>query len=245
MLATLSVWKQRESLHILPSELPPPRLTDFADFGFSSKMTHRGQVKVTVLVYQSNLPFSGWAKLVQSYLHHLQLHMNNDTHKHKGKRERRSEWWRDNKRSGKERKRGREVCTVTQQAFCQVCVCVCMWETERERERHRVGICVSEPVCERTCVCVFGQSQLASVQCLGAVEYWQTKPCWQTVSTATSTSFPSLLILSLFLSLFLLVWLQSPSPILSLCLIVSSPSGYGLVYFFSTESHSERTVPLN
>lgn len=131
-ISNTCVWKQRESLHILPSDFPPPRLTNFADFGFSPKMTHRGQVKVTVLVYQSNLPFSGWATLVQSYLHHLQLHMNNDTHKHKGKTEQRSEWWRDDKRSGKERKWERAVCTVTQQPFCQVCVCI--WERERDRE---------------------------------------------------------------------------------------------------------------
>lgn len=58
------------------------RLTNFADFGFSAEMTDRGQVKVTVLVYEGNLPFSGWATLVQSYLHHLQLHRNNDTHTH-------------------------------------------------------------------------------------------------------------------------------------------------------------------
>lgn len=67
-------------LHIFPSDSWPSRLTNFADFGSPPEMTHRGQVKVTVLVYQSNLSFTGWATLVQSYLHHLQLHMNNDIH---------------------------------------------------------------------------------------------------------------------------------------------------------------------
>ncbi len=67
-------------------EFPPPRLTNFADLGFPAKMTHRGQVKVTVFVYQGNLPLSGGATLVQTDLHHLQLHMINDTHKHRGER---------------------------------------------------------------------------------------------------------------------------------------------------------------
>lgn len=40
-----------------------------------SKMTHRCQVKVAVLVYKGNLSLRGWAALIQSYLHHLQLHM--------------------------------------------------------------------------------------------------------------------------------------------------------------------------
>lgn len=56
---------------MLPKELPSPSLTNFADFGLPSEMTYGCQVKVTVLVYQGDLPFIGRATLVQSDLHHL------------------------------------------------------------------------------------------------------------------------------------------------------------------------------
>lgn len=39
-------------------------------------------MKVAVLVYEGDLSVGGWAALVQSYLHHLQLHVN--THGNKG-----------------------------------------------------------------------------------------------------------------------------------------------------------------
>lgn len=69
-------------------------------------MTDWGQVKVTVLVYEGDLSFGGWATLVQSYLHHLQLHIHNDTDKYKGEGEQRSEEWTDDKRSGKKGGKG-------------------------------------------------------------------------------------------------------------------------------------------
>lgn len=72
------------SVHFLLSDLASLQLTNFADFGFSAEMMDGGQVKVSVLVYEGNLSFGGWPALVQSYLHHLQLHMNSNTHKNKG-----------------------------------------------------------------------------------------------------------------------------------------------------------------
>lgn len=69
--------KTESGVQIFPGGIlsPSSRLTNFADFGFSPEMTHRGQVQVTVFVYQCNFPVSGWATLIQSYFHHLQLHI--------------------------------------------------------------------------------------------------------------------------------------------------------------------------
>lgn len=72
---------KRTSSNIFSGEFPPPCLTNFADFGFSSKMAHGGQVKVAILVYQGDFPVGGWATLIKSYLQHLQLHVN--AHKRK------------------------------------------------------------------------------------------------------------------------------------------------------------------
>lgn len=56
-------------------------------------------------------------------------------------------------------------------------------------------------VCESVWPCVCAQSQLAPVQCLGAVECWQRAPRWQTLNTAkTLPSCISFLSTYLYLS---------------------------------------------
>lgn len=65
-------------------DFPPSRLTDFANFGLLTEMTHEGQVKVPVLVYKGNLSLRGRSALIQSDLQHLQLHVNNDGQKSRG-----------------------------------------------------------------------------------------------------------------------------------------------------------------
>ncbi len=80
-------------------------------------------------------------------------------------------------------------------------------QKKRKGKRESCLFCDPLPafsVC--VCECVVCRSQLALVRCLGAVESWQTKPCWQTVSTATFTSFPFPLILSFVLSHSLLFY---------------------------------------
>lgn len=124
-------------------------LTDFANFGLLTEMTHEGQVKVPVLVYKGNLSLCGRAALIQSDLQHLQLHVNNNIQKSRGVNDR-----------GMTKKRDLTVFLTSGFRQCP-----------EERD-----------VCEH--VCVFGQSQLAPVQCLGAVECWQRTPRWQTLNTA-------------------------------------------------------------
>lgn len=77
------------------------------------------------------------------------------------------------------------------------------------REKERVWTCM--------CLCVHGHghSQLAPVPCLGAVQYWQRKPCWQTASTA-SVLPPLLFFLLLDFVSFPLSWTPKPFPILFL-----------------------------
>lgn len=151
--------------------------------------------------------------------------MNNDTHTStKVRVEHRNEWWRDDKRSGKERKgRGGLVFTVTQQPFSQVCVWVCM----KERERHRMGLRVSEPVCKWTCVCVrvcfwpkpagFSAVSWSCAVLADKAMLTNSKYCYLHSFSFSSNSF------LLFVSCPLIVWLQSPSPILFLCLYCLSP----------------------
>lgn len=73
------VWKD-----VHPPDSPPSRLTDFANFGLLTEVTHEGQVKVPVLVDKGNLSLRGRSTLIQSDLQHLQLHVNNDRQKSRG-----------------------------------------------------------------------------------------------------------------------------------------------------------------
>lgn len=67
------------------SFFPPSHvLTNFAHFGLLTEKSHKGQVKVPVLVNKGDLSLCGRPALIQSDLQHLQLHVNNSMQKSRG-----------------------------------------------------------------------------------------------------------------------------------------------------------------
>lgn len=192
---------------------------------------HRGQVKVTVLVYQGNFPFSGWATLIQSNLHHFQLdikaHVQTQAQRYEDFR---SKWWKGDKRLGKERK-GEHSLHRDPKAFLPN-----VYKRERERETQAEYMLVS--VCVSTCVCFW--PELAG---FGAVSW----SCGVLADKAmlTNSNYCYLYFFSFYSNSFLLFvsFPLKPKPFPhSLLVLTLSYFWVSAVIFSSKDTYSENTL---